>query len=144
MILVLVLVNQNNIAWSYKVFMIIFVTLVGMNTSYHDYLFNHQNKSAPVVVLTASSHCYTMYHTTLNQMCGYQSRQHGTARLHHVCFIICSISRKYYNAHNPRKGSIIHVRAGVRVMLLLLAGDVETNPGPTGKYTPPLYIPSVK
>ena len=111
-----------------------------MNTSYNygklGYLFDHHNKlcfSAPIAV-KASSHCYITHHTTL--ICGYQSSRHGTTRVQHVYFVTSSISNI---AHNRGKGSLVLVRTNVKAMLLLMAGDVETNPGPTGKYPVPLH-----
>ena len=56
-----------------------------------------------------------------------------------VSLLISSVSCKYYRVSDYlRKDStdpVFDVRAGVRAVLLLLAGDVETNPGPQGKYS---------
>lgn len=65
---------------------------------------------------------------------GYQSSHKGATTVYQgVCFIITSISCKCYIANSLGRDSIVHVRIGVRAVLLLLAGDVETNPGPPGK-----------
>ena len=55
-----------------------------------------------------------------------------------VSLLISSISCKYRVSDYFGKDSsdpVFDVRVGVRAVLLLLAGDVETNPGPPGKYS---------